>query len=153
MIPVKSVGIFAAGLGTRFAKGYPNTIKPMISILDKPLIEWTVRLLTSAGFESFTVLLNSKGKCAKEHLKKVFPDKKFVFVIKDTASSYESFRLVSQILAQTADSFVLSAVDSLHEPSALKNFVSLEIDDFDAVFSKMLEIFSSRLVKSTGLVT
>ena len=135
MIPLKHAGIFAAGLGTRFAKKFPGIPKPMIPVLNKPLLEWTVRFLSSAGLENFTILLNSKGSPAKEHLKKVFPNKKFIFVIKDTASSYESFRLVSQMLSQTADSFILSAVDSLHKPSALKELTDFTADNFDAAIT------------------
>lgn len=135
MIAVKNAGIFAAGLGTRFAKSHPGIIKPMIPVSGRPLIEWTVKLLSSTGFENFTILLNSKGKPAKEHLKKVFPDKKFVFIIKDTASSYESFSLVSRMLAQTEYSFVLSTVDSLYRQDTLKKITNFAGENFDAVLS------------------
>lgn len=135
MIAVKNAGIFAAGLGKRFAKYFPNTPKPMITVSGRPLIEWTVKLLSLSGLENFTILLNSKGSSAREHLKKVFPNKKFVFIVKDTASSYESFCLVSQILAQTEDNFILSAVDSLHKPLTLKSLVNFKNSDFDAALS------------------
>ena len=135
MIPIKHAGIFAAGLGTRLAKEFPGVCKPMTPILGKPLIDWTVQLLTSAGFESITILLNSKGKQAKDYLKKTFPDENFIFIVKDTASSYESFRLLSQTLSCVAENFILSAVDSFYKPNILKNLANFNKDKFDAVLT------------------
>ncbi|MFA6583764.1 MAG: NTP transferase domain-containing protein, partial [Elusimicrobiaceae bacterium] len=119
----KHAGIFAAGHGTRFQAAFPGTIKPMIPIMNVPLIEWTVKILKTAGFQEITILLNSKGKAVRAHLKEAFPDLKFVFIIKDTATSYESFQLLAQTIAQSADQFLLSTVDSLYNPQELEEFI------------------------------
>ena len=123
MILDKHAGIFAAGEGSRLQAAYPGVPKPLVPICGKPLIEWTVRLLTQAGVEHITVLLNTKSKAAREHLKKTFPAVKFVFIVKDTKSSYESFRLVAQTLSEESDKFVMSAVDSLYDPLDLREFM------------------------------
>ncbi|MCX5783547.1 MAG: sugar phosphate nucleotidyltransferase [Elusimicrobia bacterium] len=128
MLFEKYAGIFAAGEGTRLKTAFPNLPKPMVPICGAPLIEWSARLLMSAGFEDITILLNCAGKAAKEHIKKTFPDGKFVFIIKDTQSSYESFRLVSQVLAAKADKFFLSAVDSFYEPAKLTEFINFSLN-------------------------
>jgi len=126
-------GIFAAGEGSRLAAAYPGGIKPMVPVAGAPLIEWTVRLMSAAGVENVTVLLNSRGKAAREHLKKTFPDIRFVFIVKNTASSYESFRLVSQTLAEESEKFLLSAVDSLYDPADLRSLLDYaRSSDFDA---------------------
>lgn len=119
----KYAGIFSAGHGTRLQNAFPGIIKPMVPINGKPLIGITVDLLVKAGINDITVLFNTKGGPAKEYLKSNYPGVNFVFLMKDTASSYESFRLVSQTLAASADHFLLTTVDSLYEPDELKNFL------------------------------
>jgi choline kinase len=116
----KCAGIFAAGAGSRLQKDFPGLIKPLVPVAGKPLVEWAVRLLMLAGYDEFTILFNTKGGPAKEHLKKTFPGVKFVFLLKDTASSWESFRLVSQTLSAKADRFLLSAVDSFFDPKSVR---------------------------------
>ncbi|MDD4004653.1 MAG: NDP-sugar synthase [Elusimicrobiaceae bacterium] len=130
----KHAGIFAAGHGTRLQAAFPGIVKPMVPLINVPLIEWTVRILKTAGFEDFTILLNSAGKPARAHLKQAFPDLNFVFLVKDTETSYESFRLVAQTLAQKTDHFLLSTVDSLYNPADLEKFiVSAQSSFADAV--------------------
>jgi len=130
----RCAGIFAAGEGSRLAEAFPGIIKPLVPVAGVPMIEWTVKLLHASGFDDITVLLNTKGKDAREHLKKAFPSAKFVFIIKDTASSYESFRLVSQMLAQKSEDFLLSTVDSLYRPQDIKGIADLcESARLDAV--------------------
>ncbi|MFH1619805.1 MAG: hypothetical protein ABIG11_07855, partial [bacterium] len=110
---------------TRFKKAYPDLIKPMVPVHDVPLIEWTVRLLADCGCRNFTVLLNERGRSASRHLEKVMgAGLSFRFIHKDTASSWESFRIVSGALAGQAEHFLMSAVDSLYEPEKLKGFFS-----------------------------
>jgi len=134
-------GIFAAGEGSRLREAYPGLIKPMVPVAGRPLIEWTVRLLMSAGIKDIVILLNSKGAPAREHLKRAVPEARFVFLMKDTASSYESFRLVSQTIAGEADSFLLSTVDAFYEPSALRSFIEVaENGAADAVLGVTAEI-------------
>jgi NDP-sugar pyrophosphorylase family protein len=126
-------GIFAAGAGSRLKKYAPDTLKPLVKVAGIPLIDWTIKSMIAMNYTHITVLLNSKGKPVKEHLKNAFPNINFVFILKDTASSYESFNLVSQTLAQNARTFLLSTVDSLYHPDTLKEFVKLsEGDDFAA---------------------
>ena len=130
----KHAGIFAAGEGSRLQAAYPGVPKPLVPICGKPLIEWTVRLLEQAGVENITVLLNSKGKAAREHLKKTFPQLKFIFLVKDTKTSYESFRLVSQTLAMESEKFLLSTVDSLYNPADLRQLLTYAREkEFDAL--------------------
>ena len=123
MIFQRHAGIFAAGHGSRLQSLFPNTIKPMVPVAGRPLIEWTARLLISAGVEDITVLLNSSGKPAKEHLKKTFPSTRFIFISRDTASSYESFSLLSQLMAMKTENFILSTVDAFYPPQDLKKFI------------------------------
>ena len=118
--------IIAAGEGSRMSKSHPGQIKPMISIAAKPLIYWVVGGLRSAGCKDIVVLTNSRGKAVGPYLSAAFPDVNFDFVMADTASSFESFRLVSKRLAETATNggFVVSTVDALIRPDDVARFIS-----------------------------
>ena len=95
---ISRAGIFAAGEGSRLKKDFPGLIKPMIPVSGKPLVEWMVVFLKRAGIKKITILLNSKGMPAKNYLT-ALPELKEAldFIIKDTASSWESFSLLSKI--------------------------------------------------------
>ncbi|NLO90366.1 MAG: NTP transferase domain-containing protein [Elusimicrobia bacterium] len=117
-------GIFAAGDGTRLKKAFPGLVKPMVPVAGKPLIYWAVLQLNQAGCGDFTVLFNSRGGAAAQYLKETFPSINFEFIIKDTASSYESFRLVSRTLAAKASDFMMTTVDAFYDPKTLAGFLA-----------------------------
>ena len=106
-------GVIAAGKGSRLAKGYPNTVKPLIPVAGKPLIHWVVDGLQSSGCCEITVLTNSRGSAVAPYLSSAFPEVEFKFVTADTASSFESFRILSLRLAETEQDFILSTADAL----------------------------------------
>lgn len=115
--------IIAAGEGSRLAS--TGVIKPLITIAAKPLIYWVVGGLRSAGCKDIVVLTNSRGDAVGPFLKAAFPDVNFDFVTADTASSFESFRLVCKRLATaTNGDFVVSTVDALIKPEDVNLFIS-----------------------------
>lgn len=116
-------GIIAAGEGSRLAGS--GTIKPMINIAAKPLITWVVGGMRSAGCKDFVVLTNSRGGAVAPCLTAAFPDVKFDFITADTASSFESFRLVCKRINETATNgeFVVSTVDALIRPDDVERFI------------------------------
>ena len=116
--------IIAAGEGSRLSASHPGQIKPMIRIAAKPLIHWVVVGLRSAGCKDIAVLTNSRGNAVGPYLTAAFPDVKFDFVTADTASSFESFRLVSLRLAETEEEFVVSTVDALISPEDVARFIT-----------------------------
>jgi len=117
-------GIIAAGEGSRLASA--GEIKPMIRVAAKPLIYWVVGGLRSAGCKDIVVLTNSRGGAVGPYLTAAFPDVTFDFVTADTASSFESFRLVSKRLAETATNgeFVVSTVDALIKTDDVNLFIA-----------------------------
>lgn len=117
-------GIIAAGEGSRLAKKYPGAIKPMLIIAAKPLIYWVAGGLRSAGCKDIVVLTNSRGKAVGPYLTAAFPDVKFDFVTADTASSFESFRLVALRLAATEGDLVISTTDALIRPEDVSRFIT-----------------------------
>lgn len=117
--------IIAAGEGSRLSASHPGQIKPMISIAAKPLIHWVVAGLRSAGCKDIVVLTNTRGDAVGPYLSAAFPDVNFEFMTADTASSFESFRLVCKRLAAATDGeFVVSTVDALIKTDDVKKFIA-----------------------------
>lgn len=120
-----NAGIIAAGEGTRLAAAWPGTVKPLVPVAGFPLIGWTARGLLAGGAKRIVVLLNSKGGKAKEFLKTEFKSTEWEFLEADTASSWESFRLVAGALSKgNREPFLISTVDCLLPPGAVARFVS-----------------------------
>lgn len=117
-------GIIAAGEGSRLAKSHAGTVKPLIPVAGRPLAHWIVDGLRAAGATSMTVLTNSRGTAVPPSLATAFPDIAFDFITADTASSFESFRLVCLRLAKTEEDFVISTVDALIRPEDVLRFTS-----------------------------
>ena len=108
-----AAGVIAAGEGSRLARSHPAVVKPLVPVAGRPLSHWIVGTLRDAGARGLTVLVNSRGGAVPPSLTAAFPGFAFDFVSKDTASSYESFRLVSRRLAEREESFLISTVDAL----------------------------------------
>jgi len=119
-----TAGIFAAGEGRRLKKNFPHTIKPMVRINGKPLLGWMLLLLKKAGFKKVFILLNSRGKPAKEYLRRKNFGLETKVLTKDTSSSWESFSLLARNLAKHCDRFLLQTVDSFYPPGEVKKMFS-----------------------------
>jgi NDP-sugar pyrophosphorylase family protein len=115
-------GIIAAGDGTRLQSAFPGMVKPMVPLSGRPLCGWIAEGLLSAGAASVTVISNSRCGPAREFLTASFPGAPWKFIVEDTASSWESFRLVALSLAGEAD-FVISTADALVPPDRIALFV------------------------------
>ncbi|HXS99166.1 MAG TPA: NTP transferase domain-containing protein [Elusimicrobiota bacterium] len=117
-----AAGVIAAGEGSRLAASHPGTVKPLVPVAGRPLSHWIVGALRAAGARGLTVLTNSRGGAVAPSLTAAFPGFAFDFVSRDTASSYESFRLVSLRLAEREDAFLISTVDALVPPADVARF-------------------------------
>jgi NDP-sugar pyrophosphorylase family protein len=106
-------GIIAAGEGSRLALSHPGTVKPLVPVAGRPLSHWTVGSLSGAGARELVVLVNTRGGAVAPSLRAAFPDLAFDFLTADTASSFESFRLVARRLAEKSDDFLISTVDAI----------------------------------------
>lgn len=104
-------GIIAAGDGARLQAAYPGLPKPLVPVAGRPLAEWVVGPLEEAGVRSIVMLLNSRGRAVRQHLKTRFPSVQWTFLEKDTPTSWESFRLVSRALSGTSARFLLTTCD------------------------------------------
>ena len=115
-------GIIAAGEGTRLRTSHPTFPKPLVPVAGMPLCHWVINSLSQAGMKNLTVLLNSRGQAVRESLSSTFPTIRWSFLVQDTASSWESFRLVARALSEKSQSFIISTVDSLIPPAQVQRF-------------------------------
>ncbi|MBI4676335.1 MAG: NTP transferase domain-containing protein [Elusimicrobia bacterium] len=120
--PAFAAGIIAAGDGARLRDAFPGVIKPMVPLGKRPLCGWVAGALCQAGATSFTMILNSRSAAARPFLESSFPGLPWRFIVQDTASSWESFRLVAQSLSDQAD-LVISTADALVLPQKTALFV------------------------------
>ncbi len=118
---IRRAGIIAAGHGERLS-ARTNAPKPLVPVAGRPLAYWTVASLREAGVESITMLLNSRGEPVRRFLEEAFPSMAWSFISQDTASSWESFRLVSRRMAADSDLFLISTVDALLAPEDPSRF-------------------------------
>ncbi len=115
-------GVIAAGRGSRLAASHPGLPKPLVPVAGRPLIHWVASGLAAAGARELTVLTNGHGGAIPPSLAAAFPDLAFDFVSADTASSFESFRLVSRRLAERGDDFMVSTADALLPATDVRRF-------------------------------
>lgn len=121
--PPMRAAVIAAGDGSRLAASHPGLVKPLVPVAGKPLCHWVADGLRQAGVRDVTILFNSRGRAARASLSKAFPDLSWTFLEADTASSWESFRLVSRKAAAQSEAFVVSTVDSLIPASQTARFI------------------------------
>ena len=67
MQKVKKAIIPAAGLGTRFLPITKAVPKPMLSVLDKPTIQYIAEELISVGIEDIIIVVSPGSDVIKDH--------------------------------------------------------------------------------------
>lgn len=115
-------GIIAAGEGSRLKDSHPGVVKPLVPVAGEPLSHWIARSLEKSGVDNVTLLHNSRGRALRAELKGAFPKISWTFLEADTASSWESFRLVSRAVSARAMKFVMTTIDTLAAPADLSKF-------------------------------
>ncbi len=119
---ITSGGIIAAGEGSRFKKAGQTLHKPMIPVNGIPLMAHTLKNFQECGIKRIVIIFNENEQdCviwAKEH----FPTLNIEFIVKSTASSFESFSLVGRQLG--GGRHLMTTVDSLTSPQEFKKMLS-----------------------------
>ena len=120
-------GIIAAGEGSRLQSLHPNLPKALIPVKGKSLLERTLQNLSSAGVTHCLCILNEKGREIPKQFRPSCPAFQFPdldWIIQTTASSLESFQIVSRRLAREAPHFLMTTVDSVYAPKSLQFFLA-----------------------------
>ena len=67
MMRVKKAIIPAAGLGTRFLPITKAVPKPMLSVIDKPTIQYIAEELISVGIEDIIIVVSPDSQVIEKH--------------------------------------------------------------------------------------
>ena len=70
MNKIKTIVIPVAGMGTRFLPATKVVPKEMLTILDRPLLDYAVSESLKAGIEKFIFITNKDNKFPKSYLSK-----------------------------------------------------------------------------------
>jgi NDP-sugar pyrophosphorylase family protein len=132
-VTITRAGIIAAGEGSRLRALHPGLPKPLIPVGGAPLCHWVARSFQEAGLTDLTLLHNSRGRAIPGSLRGAFPAARWTFLERDTASSWESFRLVAKTL-DGGGPFLMSTADALVAPKDLAAFLR-EAQDYDAALA------------------
>ena len=88
-------GILAAGEGSRLRRdGFGP--KPLVAVAGVPLVAHAIENLFAAGVERLVVVFNESEEDCARYVRTRFPGRPIDVVLRDTASSLETFRAVSE---------------------------------------------------------
>jgi NDP-sugar pyrophosphorylase family protein len=115
-------GIIAAGEGSRLrADGY-RVSKPMVPVGGRPLIDHALDRFRSAGIRHLTIVINEASDDCRHWLKGHARDFDLDMIVRSTPSSYATFRLVADRLADAPA--VITTVDTIMPVDQFETFVT-----------------------------
>jgi NDP-sugar pyrophosphorylase family protein len=123
------VMLLAAGLGTRL-RPLTNTLpKPMLPVLNRPLIGWIVEHAIAAGVRDFIVNLHYLPDAIESYLPAAFPDAAFTFSYEpEILGTGGALRKVRALL-EAEDDFFLANGDTIQRPPLAALRSALREDD------------------------
>lgn len=116
--------ILAAGMATRLRPLTNNKPKALLELNNKPIINYIIDNLLYFNIDKIIIVTGYKGEMLREHLKKNYPDIRFVFVEnKEYETTNNSYSL---LLAENyiTDEFLLLDSDIIFERNIIKLLVS-----------------------------
>jgi NDP-sugar pyrophosphorylase family protein len=119
-------GIIAAGEGSRLRQAGWIVPKPMVPVAGVPLIESAIRNFIAAGITRLSIIVNEQERDCAAWVRTRFPELDLHLIVKTTASSLESFRVVAggpgagRMLVSTVDAWCRAADFARFVESALR---------------------------------
>jgi NDP-sugar pyrophosphorylase family protein len=115
-------GIIAAGEGTRLRADGFLVSKPMVPVAGRPLIEHAVERFRAASIRSLSIVINETSHDCRQWLERHCDDFDLDLVVRNTPSSYATFRILADRLAGAPA--VVTTVDSVMPIDDFQLFVS-----------------------------
>jgi putative hydrolase of the HAD superfamily len=120
-----TAGVLAAGHGRRL-RTLSGSLKPLVQVGNKTLIEHVLNSMSDAGASEVVVIINEDSLAVRDHvMARKWP---FVlrWIVETTPSSMHSFlRLIETLAADGAEGpFLLSTVDTVTSPNAYSKFIN-----------------------------
>ena len=97
-VAIRAGGILAAGEGSRLRRDGFNIPKPLVPVAGVPLIEQVLGNFAAAGVTSVAIIFNEQEEECARFVRERFPQLDAKVVIRTTASSLESFRMIAPLL-------------------------------------------------------
>jgi NDP-sugar pyrophosphorylase family protein len=119
-------GVFAAGVGSRLQRGAgPRRPKALFEVAGRPLIEWVLTDMMTAGAGEIVVIVNEESATVRDHVSRTLPSCPVSWIVESTPSSMHSFLVVLEALARDGDPgpFLMSTVDTVAPPGTFARFV------------------------------
>lgn len=121
--PILQGGIIAAGDGSRLqADGY-RVSKPMVPVGGRPLIALALDRFRAVGIRRLTIGINETSDECRQWLFDHAEDFDLDLIVRKTPSSYATFRLVADRLADAPA--LITTVDTVMPVNDFKSFVKL----------------------------
>ncbi len=103
-------GIIAAGEGSRLRAAGVTLPKPLVAVAGRPLLHHVLENFRTAGITRISIIFNAASPACEAWLNANAGDLDIDLVVRTTASSFESFRIVAGRLAGARA--VISTVDA-----------------------------------------
>jgi NDP-sugar pyrophosphorylase family protein len=121
-----SAFILAAGRGTRLYPYSQTMSKPLLPILNKPLIIHSIERLLEAGIENIGVIIKKEEQQIPILLQKKYPSRKFLYIIqKDPLGTGHAVLQIENRVK--TENFIVVAGDSLFSTNFLRNISLLHL--------------------------
>lgn len=132
-------GILAAGNGRRI-RCHAATLKPLVEVAGKTLLEHVLHSLHAAGADEIVVIINEDSLAVRDHIAAQAWPFTVRWMIETTPASMHSFlRLMEELSADGAGGpFLLSTVDTIVAPEDCREFFQKATGQRDAAVTLAL---------------
>lgn len=121
--------IIAAGEGSRLAEEGIRAPKPLVEVAGEKLMDRLLRIFVDCGATEVVVICNQLTTLVADHLRCIQAEGlanwhiPLRFIQKTTPSSMHSFHELAPLLAENAEPFVLTTVDTIFREEEFHNYV------------------------------
>ncbi len=119
--PISRGGIIAAGEGSRLRAGGWRVSKPMVPVAGRVLIQHALDRFAAVDIRRLSIIINETSEDCRQWLEDNANDFELDLVIRSTASSYASFRIIAEQLAGARA--LITTVDSIMALADFRRFV------------------------------
>jgi NDP-sugar pyrophosphorylase family protein len=145
-----SAYILAAGKGTRLLPFSQRIPKPMLPLLNKPLIYHSIERLLKAGIANIGIVIKSEDHIITSEVQKAFPDLNTLFIVqKEALGTGHAVLQTKEHL--TTEHFLVVAGDSLFSASYLTRLYETHLIENNAI-TLSLEKMEFKLMKTSSTV-
>ncbi|MFX0210956.1 MAG: sugar phosphate nucleotidyltransferase [Candidatus Hodarchaeota archaeon] len=145
-----SAFILAAGIGSRMYPFSYSTPKPMLPLLNKPILQHSIERLLKADLRNIGIVIQKDDKIIPSFIDMAFPDLNTLFIVQEKALGTAHAVLQVEEYLSTKN-FLVIAGDSLFSASFLKELCRTHIEERNDI-TLSLEKMEFNLMKDSSTV-